>query len=346
MKSSKNLVNVVQLIVDNKNMDIVFASKNLNPMLTWVKFILTDDKPNANNQRIPKSEFSNLIRSGLYMPIKMALEEISEGHEETYPIGVITHLKEDGDKIRGLAALWNMERPDAISVIKEHYAEGKSLDLSWEIGYTDEYFEGDIKNLTGCELRATTLVGIPAYQGRTIITDVEDASETEKNSEEEKFQMEKELKELKKENETLKTQISTLESAQATEEDKTKLEEYDELKQFKSDIETASARIEKLEAIRKLFVEAGANETKITEFFTEEKEDLLLSMSEVEGAIEVLVSQFASQISEEEEEEESEEDLESEEATTKIPRVPAPKDVKDMSMKELAEAFRQVKKDK
>jgi len=172
MKTSKILATEVQLIIEAEVTNLALASKNLNPMLTYVKFILTDDKPNGNNERIPKEEFSNLITTGLYMPLKMAEGGISEGHEETYPIGVITHLREDKDKIRGIAALWNRERPEDVAYIQERYSSGEPLDLSWELGHTDSFIDDTgVNNLTGCVLRATTLVGIPAYQGRTIVTD-------------------------------------------------------------------------------------------------------------------------------------------------------------------------------
>ena len=42
--------------------DDAFAmAQQLNPYVTWVRFILTDDKPNGNGDRIPLEEFSNLI---------------------------------------------------------------------------------------------------------------------------------------------------------------------------------------------------------------------------------------------------------------------------------------------
>ena len=94
---------MVQYNIDNsQEVNESFASLLLNPYVTWAKFILTDDEPNGNNVRIPKEEFSNLINSGIYMPIKMTLGEI-EGHEASIPIGVITHLKEVKNSIFELA---------------------------------------------------------------------------------------------------------------------------------------------------------------------------------------------------------------------------------------------------
>ena len=173
MKINHFLLDSVQLLEEDNE---AFASFNLNPTLAWIKFILTDDKPNGNMMRIPKEEFSNLIATGLYMPIKMATEEISPGHDGTTPIGVITHLKEDKDagRIRGLACLWEKERPEEVKLIRERYSAKEPLDLSWEILYEDETVNEDgIIDLHGTVLRATTLVGEPAYDsGRTSITEV------------------------------------------------------------------------------------------------------------------------------------------------------------------------------
>jgi len=150
--------------------DEAFAAISLNPLVTWIKFILTDDKPNGNNQRVPKTEFANLIKSGIFMPIKMAFGQISEGHGDTFPVGVITHLKEVGDQIRGIGALWSRERPEDIEYIKEEFAANRPLNLSWEIAHeSSEKQEDGVENLKNAALRAVTLVGMPAYEGRTPI---------------------------------------------------------------------------------------------------------------------------------------------------------------------------------
>jgi hypothetical protein len=146
----------------------------VNPTVTYVKFTLTDDKVNANRQRIPVSEFQNLIRTGMNMPIKMAIGEISPGHEDTKPLGVMTHLKEivtefGNRAIIALAALWTEERPADIQYLKQRFAEGKPIDVSWEILYEDAVMnpEQNSMDLVSTVLKAATIVGNPAYTGRT-----------------------------------------------------------------------------------------------------------------------------------------------------------------------------------
>lgn len=175
------LINTKCELVDKK--DVEYASLNLNPLVTWIKFILTDDKPNANGVRIPKEEFSNLIRTGVYMPVKSGdFGREFLGHPNAWPLGTITHLKEEGDKIVGLAALWKQEREDDVISIKEAFDEGREINLSWEIAYSDEVVEdGGIRALKGVSLLGTTIVDQPAYEGRTpILAVAEKEEESEK----------------------------------------------------------------------------------------------------------------------------------------------------------------------
>jgi hypothetical protein len=151
-----------------------YASISQNPFVRWAKFILTDDRPNGNNERVPLSEFDNLIKTGINMPIKMAEGRIEETHQEAMPLGVITHLKkvfEGGiNRIEGLAALWLQERPGDVSYLKTLLDSGKPVDLSWEMGASDKVMAEDgVWDWIGVALKATTVVGNPAYLGRTPI---------------------------------------------------------------------------------------------------------------------------------------------------------------------------------
>jgi hypothetical protein len=147
-----------------------FSAINLNATISWIRFILTDDKPNKNKQRIPTAEFPNLIKTGIYMPIKMAKGEIPDGHDDSEPLGVITNLKIDGDKVLGLAALWHRERPGDIELLKKLSADGTPINLSWEILYRNSIKDIDgVEELHDVTLRASTIVGRPAYAGRTLI---------------------------------------------------------------------------------------------------------------------------------------------------------------------------------
>src|SRR3970040_1844662 len=80
--------------------DEAFAAVAKNKAFNYLKFILTDDQPNANKQLVPLEEFENLIQSGYFTPIKMALKRIEDGHEESFPLGVITHLKQENNLIK------------------------------------------------------------------------------------------------------------------------------------------------------------------------------------------------------------------------------------------------------
>ena len=177
MKIDTKLQSMVQLLNETE-VSALFSTAAaeilVNPTVTYVKFTLTDDKVNANRQRIPNSEFQNLIRTGMNMPIKMAVGEISPGHEDTKPLGVMTHLKEVvtefGNKaIIALAALWTEERPADVQYLKQRFAEGKPIDVSWEILYEDAVHnpEEDSMDLVSTVLKAATIVGNPAYTGRT-----------------------------------------------------------------------------------------------------------------------------------------------------------------------------------
>lgn len=168
---------VVQLLTENEA-NVEFHEANsatvANPAVTWAKFVLTDDKPNGNNMRVPLEEFPNLIKSGVYMPIKMAKGEIKPGHEVAEPLGVITNLKsvfseKNGNQIIGLAALWLREREKDVEYLKERAKTKEPITLSWEILYKGFDIVNGIKELKDTYLKASTIVGRPAYGDRTPI---------------------------------------------------------------------------------------------------------------------------------------------------------------------------------
>ena len=170
VKFNTDSTNLVQLISDSElqsELGEAFSSILLSPAVSWAKFVLTDDKANSNGQRIPVSEFKNLISTGIYMPIKMTHGEIRD-HDDAEPLGVIAHLKQEDNKIMALAALWNRERPADVQYIKDLVASGESVNISWEILYQDYNIDdGGVVDLVGTALRAATIVSNPAYMGRT-----------------------------------------------------------------------------------------------------------------------------------------------------------------------------------
>ena len=166
-----NNENVVYLISDKAVKDefgeAMASTIATDQVITWAKFVLTDDKPNGNGQRVPSEEFANLIKTGTYKPVKMAIGEIKDGHEDAKPIGVITNLTQVDNKIVALAALWDHERGGDVSAIKERVKSGKPVNVSWEILYSDTVLNDGVTDLIGLTLAAATIVGIPAYAGRT-----------------------------------------------------------------------------------------------------------------------------------------------------------------------------------
>lgn len=177
-KRDTNIESMVQLLNETEAKALfgaAVASATLaNPTVTWAKFTLTDDRVNGNNQRIPASEFQNIISTGVNMPIKMAVGQINPGHNDSKPLGVITALREVvtelGTKaIIALAALWDKERPADVQYIKDRFASNLPVDISWEILYEDAVFnkEQNSIDLVSTVLTAAAIVGDPAYKGRT-----------------------------------------------------------------------------------------------------------------------------------------------------------------------------------
>ena len=307
-KSYKFDANMVKYIVEDTTSDSSeFAALNLNPTVRWAKFILTDDEPNQNKVRIPESEFSNLIKTGVFMPLKVAAGEISEGHENTFAIGVITHLKKVKNKIEGLAVLWSKERPEDVDMLKTKYDNREPIDLSWEIEYADSVTneETGIKDLLGTKLRALTIVGIPAYAGRTPIT----AFASKTNQEDSKLEELKKLQDelavangekasLISELALLKEQVTTLTTELA--ETKTDAEELEVLRTFKKEVDELKAKLEKVAAIKDKFSEAGLNKSE--EYFTDNIEKLLeMSEETLDFMVQELVAFSATTTVEEEE---------------------------------------------
>lgn len=260
-----------------------FSALALNPSVTMCRFVLTDDQKNLNNQRIPESEFDNIIKTGVYMPIKMAVGEIKDGHEESTPIGVISHLKKVANQIIGLAALWGRERPDDVKMIKDRYQNKQPLQLSWEMFFSESTIKEDgVEDLLGTALRAITLVGLPAYAGRTPIIAV--ASENKPNLEDKKLEelekLQTEIEELKASLTAKDTELSTLQA------------EITVLRDYKSSIEKVKEEETKLASIKSKFSEAGVEKEET--YFETNKEMLLgLSSETLDFMIQEMVS-FAS----------------------------------------------------
>jgi hypothetical protein len=169
-KSNTNVKNTIKF--NNRDMKSADSALMYNPFAMMVKFILTDDLPNGNRHRIPKEEFPNILKTGVYMPVKMVDGEIG-GHENAKPIGVITHLMEetldDGtNRILALAALWGLERPEDVEYIKNQMETVGEVNVSWEVSFANQVIEdGGVIALQDVVLNGVSIVKNPAYQGRT-----------------------------------------------------------------------------------------------------------------------------------------------------------------------------------
>lgn len=309
MKTSTNSVDMVKLINDEEvksEMGEAFAAFMLNPTVTWAKFVLTDDRRNENGQRVPKEEFPNLMRSGLHMPVKMALGEISPGHLNAKPLGTITHLKEitteDGaSAIVAIAALWGQERPADVEFLKQRFAENLPVDVSWEIIYKDTILNNTLASidLSGTALRAATIVGNPAYTGRTPFLAIAAKTESEATAEEtnpdklaedelndiEKLQAD--LAEAQQKLDEALAKVTANETALAekdaeiarlTEENTAKETELTPLREFKASADAEAEKKVRLENIKTKFVEAGIE--KDDEYFAGENAEKLIKMSD------------------------------------------------------------------
>lgn len=222
-----------------------------NPTLNYMEFVFTDDQPNANGKGIHQSDFPSIIRTGLLMPVKMAEGGISPGHAGTSPIGVISSLEErkseDGrNLVVGKAALWSRERPEDINLIKEAYAAGKQLNISWEVLYTETEVDANgIEWYKEPITRAATFVGLPAYKGRTPMLSV---ASDEKQEELNMDELEKVTADLA----TANSRIAELETASAS-----KDEEIATLSAFKAEVELERANASLLKERLTKFAEAG-----------------------------------------------------------------------------------------
>ncbi len=164
-----------------------------NPSTSKLTFVFTDNQPNGNNIGIKETAFPNIIKTGTYMPLKMADGGINFDHSGAFPLGVIASLQatKEGDlaKILGSAVLWGSERPEDVQFVKQAYASGSALNVSWELLYTDTTTdENGTTWLNDPIVKGATLVGLPAYEGRTPVLAV--ASKLDEYSEDELALME------------------------------------------------------------------------------------------------------------------------------------------------------------
>ncbi len=361
IKTTNIVTDIVQLNIETDKLDFpkeVLAAISKNPTLRWIKFVLTDDAPNANKQRIPKEEFSNLVKTGIHMPIKMSQGYIREGHEYSVPIGSITSLVERDHFVEGIAGLWGKEYPGEVNLLQELSAsDSENPQLSWEILYRGSKIEDDgTEVFLDTALAAATVVGMPAYEGRTPITLMasKESKSDYKIKTEELNKMEEELKklqsrvlELEAESKTLTDSLASLKEEHDTlkAERDTLSTEKDELAEFKAEIEAAKEKEEKLERVKSLFSESGV-ELPAEFLDDDEKREKLLAMDITQ--LEFLMHDLAIFASGDEDEEEEEG---SEKASKKKKHLgskntlnPKGERAKEMTPSEIAKAMKEDRK--
>ena len=235
----------------------------------WVKFIFTDDKPNANNQAIAQTEYASIMNTGVHKPFKKATGALlSDDHNPVIPIGTIVEMAQETNTIVGLAAVWEPEFPEEAASIREAHANGESLDVSWELFYEDSKFDDDtgVEWLQGVSTRAVALVGQPAYDGRTPVLAVATKQDKEGDKNMELEQALARVKEL--EADKARLELGLDETKTSLTETKASLDELLELKtevetlrEFKIKVEEAETRSALVSARMKQFSEAGIEMT-------------------------------------------------------------------------------------
>jgi hypothetical protein len=150
-----------------------------NPMQSELSFVFTDYAPNKNKQGVSQAEAANLIRTGLYQPVKVDFQGNAVGdHYGAIPIGPIISLIDEGDRLVGKAVVWREEYADVVTYLEAQSSKASATDtsagstggvqFSWELYYTESAMdEAGIEWLGNCTVAATTIVDVPAYQGRT-----------------------------------------------------------------------------------------------------------------------------------------------------------------------------------
>lgn len=265
--------------------DDAYASVSLNPYFQWAKVVITDDLPNANKQRVPETEFDNLIKTGTLSPVKMEYGKPTD-HKDAMgkPIGTIAQIVKETNKLIALLALWKKERPTDVAMLKDMYTKNVPPQVSWEISYAESEYKDDIEDLKGAVLTGLTVVENPAYTGRTAFVAMSSLKSDEWTHEsvdellnnlfsvaepqEKEWLLDNLKKRLLESNSSLEDNM-TLEELQAKydqletehtqlkQELQTKQAELDVLKSYKETVEAEKAKAEKESKIRTKFKEAN-----------------------------------------------------------------------------------------
>lgn len=140
-----------------------------HPLQKRIDFVFCDALPNANKQAVPVSEFGNVVTSSLYTPVKINFDgDGPTGHVNTEPIGPITSMRVEEDKVIGSAVIWMADNEDIIDWMTEASAEEDGVQFSWEVYYSDSKIDANgIEWLYDIVSNGIAIVANPAYEGRT-----------------------------------------------------------------------------------------------------------------------------------------------------------------------------------
>lgn len=161
-----------------------------NPLQTIIKFVFADDQQDGNKRVLPYTEFSNVIRSAIGMPVKMRFDGFGVGdHKGAIPIGAITQMEEvtindNHHQLIAYATLWKDEYPEEVTWLTDKHKEGKAPGFSYELVYRDADWEGGIEKIKNVLTGAAALVKVPAFGKRTPLLALASLMETPEGTEE------------------------------------------------------------------------------------------------------------------------------------------------------------------
>lgn len=141
-----------------------------NPYHRMLKFILTDFKPNSNNEQIPLEEAENILKTAKFAPVKINFTgKEPGGHAFAEPIGTITDVYLDGDKIVAEARVWESENEEVVRWIEQTFSSQEPITFSWELAYDDaaSVVQNGIKLLKNVVMLGVSIVKDAAYGLRT-----------------------------------------------------------------------------------------------------------------------------------------------------------------------------------
>lgn len=249
-----------------------------NPLQTIVELVITPFGPNKNNQRIPRSEASNILRTCLNQPIKIDLEgNTIGGHKGAYPVGTITFAEETETAIIGRGVIWSEEFPEVCDFLKKRTAENNPPGTSWEILFEHSTIAEDgIEDLHNTVYAANCIVNSPSYGNRTLIRAIAEdlGALMEENTKTEKTEAE-DLEEERKEISDLQNQLLAMWS-------------------FLDDVYLKTFEIESAEATKTESVESFTDRfNKIISKLTERADQAGVALAEKQSTIQDLETKLA-----------------------------------------------------